>query len=297
MAKGHKFKETIAYVRKPIEGAILYSGGKGEESVDEMLDKLDKQDIDAIKKEELKSRIRTRAAEAEQKRLELQGKGKVEPKERRFTVIDNKPVLDPEGEYTFSEALRTCAVTAGEKAGVGGDKVSEILGAIAPFVIRQEGVAKGAEEKKMETSVVVAAIEALKERGGGQQPLTFTDLITLFEKMNEINTARAAQQGQPPAQRTILDDFGQLGSAFKMFQELFGGGSRGEGPAPINITIPGTDGKGSMPLDTFMKFDEHRWERHKDEQKFNDSRENARVMRDFVGKLGKATTRLTPKEE
>ena len=296
MAKEPKFKGTIAYVRKPINGVTLYSGGKGEESIDEMLERLNKQDLDDIKREELTNRIKVRAAEANKKRLEVEGKGEAKG-ERRFTVIDNKPVLDPEGEYTFSEALRTCAVTAGEKAGVGGDKVSEILGAIAPFVIRQEGVAKGAEEKKMETSVVVAAIEALKERGGGQQPLTFTDLITLFEKMNEINTARAAQQGQPPAQRTILDDFGQLGSAFKMFQEIFGGGSSNKGPAPVYVTIPGSDGQGGMPLDAFMKFDEHRWERHKDEQKFNDSRENARVMRDFVGKLGKAAAKFGPKEE
>lgn len=296
MAKEPKFKGTIAYVRKPIDGVTQYTNGKREESIDEMLDKLDKQDLDAIKKEELKSRIRTRAAEAEQKRLEL-GKGKVESKERRFTIIDNKPVLDPEGEYTFSEALRTCAVTAGEKAGVGGDKVSEILGAIQPFVVRQEGVAKEAEEKKVESSVAMAAIEALKDRGGNvqaQQPLTITDLVTVLEKLNEM---KSAQSGGPPQQRNALDDLTQLGSTFKVLQEVFGGGSKSEGQAPVVVSLPGSDGKGGMPFDTFMKWDEHRWNRQKDEQKFEDSRKNAEVVRDFIGKLGKAANRLTPKEE
>ena len=294
--KGPKFKGTITYVRKPIDGVSLYRK-KEEESVDEMLDKLDKQDIDDIKKGELKSRILTRAAEAEQKRLELQGKGKVEPKERRFTVIDNKPVLDPEGEYTFNEALRACAVAAGEKAGVGGDKVSEILAAIQPFVIKQEGAAREAEEKKVERSIAVAAIDALKERGNvqPQQPMTFADMLKLLDKMEEIKSARG--EGLP-AQRSVIGELAELGSAVKVLQEVFGGGGgKSEGQTPVYVTIPGSDGKSGMPLDTFMKWDEHRWERHKDEQKFHDSRENAKVARDFLGKLGRAAGKFAPKEE
>jgi len=282
-------------VRKPIEGTTLYSGGKREESIDDMLERLNKQDLDEIKREELINRIKVRAAEANKKRLEVEGKGETKG-ERRFTIIDNKPVLDPEGEYTFSEALRTCAVTAGEKAGVGGDKVSEILGAIQPFVIRQEGAAKEAEEKKVESSIAVAAIEALKERGNvqAQQPLTLADLITLLDKMNEMKSARS--EGLP-AQRSVLDELTQLGSVFKVLQEVFGGGSKSEGQAPVVVSLPGSDGKGGMPFDTFMKWDEHRWNRQKDEQKFEDSRKNAEVVRDFIGKLGKAANRLTPKEE
>jgi len=295
VAKNPKFEGgTIAYVRKPIDGVTLYRG-KQEESIDDMLERLNRQDLDEIKREELTNRIKVRAAEAKQKRLEVEGKGKVEPKERRFTIIDNKPVLDTEGEFTFSEALRTCASTAGEKAGVGGDKVSEILAAIQPFVIRQEGVAKEAEEKKVETSIAVAAIDALKEKGNvqPQQPLTITDLITVLDKMNEI---KSAQSGGPPQQRSVIGELAELGTAVKVLQEVFGGGSKSE-QSPVVVSFPGSDGKGGMPLDSFMKWDEHRWERHKDEQKFADSRENAKVMRDFVGKLGKAAAKLGPKEE
>jgi len=295
MAKEPKFKGTIAYVRKPIDGVSLYSGGKREESIDDMLERLNKQDLDEVKREELINRIRTRAAEANKKRLEAEGKGETK-KERRFSVIANEPVLDPEGDYTFSEALRTCAHAAGEKAGVGGDKVSEILGAIAPFVTRQEGVAREAEEKKVERSIAVAAIDALKDRGNvqAQQPITFADMITLLEKMSEM---KSAQSGGPPAQRSMVDDLAQLGSTFKVLQEVFGNSSKSEGQAPVYVTFPGSDGKSGMPLDSFMKWDEHRWDRHKDEQKFNDSRENAKVMRDFVGKLGKAAAKFGPKEE
>ncbi len=296
MAKAPKFEGTITYVRKPIDGVTLYSGGKGEESIDEMLERLNKQDLDDIKREELTNRIKVRAAEANKKRLEVEGKGETK-EERRFTIIDNKPVPDPEGEYTFAQALKTCAISAGEKVGVGGDKVSEILGAIAPFVIRQEGAAKEAEEKKVERSIAVAAIDALKERGNvqSQQPLTMTDLITVLDKLNEM---KSAQSGGSVVPRSMVEEFAQFGSAVKVFQEIFGGGGgKSEGQAPVYVTIPGSDGKGGMPMDTFMKWDEHRWERHKDEQKFQDSRENAKVARDFIGKLGKAASKLAPKEE
>lgn len=282
-----KFKGTIAYVQRPIEGVALYRK-PSEESLDDELEKLDRQDIDVIKKQELINRIKARAAEAEQRRLELEGKGKVAPMERRFTIIDNKPVLDPEGEYTFSEALRTCALAAGDKAGVSGDKVSDILGAIKPFVDESRGAAREVEEKKQETSLAMVAIEALKEKGGGQQPLTVNDMITLFSKLNEITTARSAQEGQPPAQRTIMDDLTQLGSIFETLQRVFGGGSRGEGPPTVLVTLPGTDGKGGIPMDTFMKWDEHQWNRRKEEVKFQDDRENAKAIRNFAGKLGKA---------
>jgi len=282
-------------VRKPIEGTTLYSGGKREESIDDMLERLNKQDLDEIKREELINRIKVRAAEANQKRLEVEGKKEAKA-EKMFSIVDNKPVPDPEGEYTFIQALKSCALTAGEKVGVGGDKVSEILGAIQPFVIRQEGAAKEAEEKKVESSIAVAAIEALKERGNvqAQQPLTMTDLITVLDKVNEMKS-RGEGSAAP---RSVIDELGQLGSTFKVLQEVFGGGgSKSEGQAPVYVTFPGSDGKSGMPLDTFMKWDEHRWERHKDEQKFQDSRENAKVARDFLGKLGKAANRLTPKEE
>lgn len=295
--KGPKFRGTFAYVTKPVPGATLYRKEK-EESIDEMLDKLDKQDIDAIKKEELKSRIRTRAAEAEQRRLELEGKGKVEPKERRFTIINDKPVLDPEGEYTFSEALRTCALAAGEKTGVPADKMSDILTAIQPFVQEGREAAKEVEGKKQETSLAVLAIEAMKDKGTtttSQQPITFSDMIMLFEKMEQLRSA-STTTGQP---RTIVDDLAQLGSTFKTLQDVFGGGSssRGEGPTPVYITLPGTDGKGGMPFDTFLKWDEHRWNRQKEETKFEDDRKNAGALRDFLGKLSGAAARWTSKEE
>lgn len=294
MAKEPKFKGTIAYVRKPIDGVQLYSGGKKEESIDDMLERLNKQDLDEIKREELINRIKIRAAEANKKRLEAEGKGETKG-ERRFTIIDNKPVPDPEGEYTFSQALKTCALEAGKRVGVEGDKVSDILSAVQPFVIKQEGAAKEAEEKKVETSIAVAAIDALKERSNvqPQQPLTMTDLITVLDKMNEI---KSAQSGGPPQQHSVISELAELGSAVKVLQEVFGGGSKSE-QAPVVVNFPGSDGKSGMPLDTFMKWDEHRWERHKDEIKFQDSRENAKVMRDFVGKLGKAASRLAPKEE
>ena len=294
--KGPEFRGSFGYVAREIPGTRLYRREK-EESIDEMLEKLDKQDIDSIKKEELKSRIRTRAAEAEQKRLELQGKGKVEPKERRFSIIDNKPVLDPEGDYTFSEAIRTCAIAAGEKTGVSGDKVSDILNSIQPFIQESRGAAKETEEKRQETSLAVtafqSAIDALKERGTGQQPMTLNDMIGLFEKLDQLSAART--QGQADAQPSVLDQLAQLGSTFKTLQDVFGGGSKGE--SPIMVQLPGTDGKGGMPLDAFMKWDEHRWDRHKDEIKFEDNRETGKALREFVGLLGKAAGRLGPKEE
>ncbi|GAI66128.1 unnamed protein product, partial [marine sediment metagenome] len=206
----------------------------------------------------------------------------------------------PEGEYTFSQALKTCASEAGKKAGIAGDKVSEILSAIHPFMVEGREAAKQTEEKKVETSIAVAAIEALKEKGNvqPQQPLTLIDLVTVLGKLDEMKRAAIPPAaGAPPAQRSVLDDLTQLGSTFKTLQDVFGGSNRGEGPAPVYITLPGTDGKGGLPLDTFMAWDQHRWDRHKDEQKFEDSRENARVVRDFIGKLGKAANRLTPKEE
>lgn len=291
-----QFQSAIAYVRKPIPGVTLYKREE-EETTDEMLEKLDKQDLDAIKRVELIARIKTRAAEAEQKRLGLLGgKPVAEAKERRFTIVNNQPVLDPEGEYTFSEALRTCALAAGEKTGVPGDKVSDILTAIQPFMQEGREAAKEAEGKKQETSLAVLAIEAMKGQGTGaqaQQPLTFSDMLMLFEKMEQLRSV-STTTAQP---RTILDELAQLGSTFEVLQKVFGGGSRGEGPAPVVVTLPGTDGKGGLPFDTFLKWDDHNWNRHKEEVKFSNDMKNAESIRDFVGKLSGAAARWAPKEE
>lgn len=246
------------------------------------------------------------AAQVKPQGTELAGGATKAPaRQHLFTVVDDKMIADPEGDLTFSEARIMLAENAARKVApdVGKDKLSDIIGAITPFIERREGAAKEAEEKKVESSLVVAAIDALKERGGNvqaQQPLTLADLLTLLGKFNEMRQAAIPPAGgAPPPQRSMLDELTQLGSTLKVLQEVFGGGGgKSEGQAPVYITLPGTDGQGGgIPLDSFMKWDEHRWNRHKDEQKFQDSRENAKVARDFLGKLGKAAARLTPKEE
>lgn len=289
-AKTPRFRGTIAYVQRPIPGIALYSGAgtNAEESVDESLARLDKQEIDAVKRQELVTRIRVRAAEAEQKLTKGGGQGR---QERRFAVgPDNRPMLDPDGEYSFNEALRVCATNAIEKTGVSDtEKVSDIINAVQPFLIQRKAEEGVEGEKKLEQSIALKAIEALalKDNKDTTNQMTPLDVLTIAEKLHQMTTPQQAGQRNP------LDDLTQLASTFQMLKESFGG-NQGPGQGQVVVQMPGMNG-GGMPLDAYMKLDDHTWSRRREEAEFQEKRDNAKAIREFFGQIGQAASQVAGK--
>lgn len=299
-----KFEGTIAYTKTPVPGVLLYgrplSEPSGEsESLDDLVAKLDKEDINAAKREEVINKIKARvaeaaarAAEAERRRVNLE-RGAAGAEARRFNIENGKPIPDPDGEYTFNEALRICAVEAGNKAGIGVEKVSEIITAITPFM--QRGAEQGAEveQKKQETTILTAFLEHLKERGGGEgQYLTMNDFFTFLEKMDEVRKPPAGTLEGGARQTTFLDQMQQFVGTWQGMRDMFGGGQRGEGSPPVYITLKGPDGQeGALPFDIFEKWDDRRWKRRKEEEELDSKMTTAKEVRNFLSIFGRAAAR------
>jgi len=286
-----KFTGSIAYVTRPMQGINLYNRTNyPTESTDEMLEKLTKQEIEEVKKQEFMARLKGRAVEAQNKQHALEkGQGLTSPldsKERRFSIIDNKPMLDSEGDYTFNEALRVCATDAGAKAGVSGDKVSDIINAIQPLLVERKVEAQQGEEKKLEQSLLLMVLESLRGKSdAGDKQMSPLDVLTIAEKLHDMTASR--QGGE---ERSPLDDMAKLATTFQMLKGAFGGNSN-QGPGQVVVQMPGMEGK-TMPMDAYFTLDNHIWNRQKQQEEFKDKRENAKSVREFVGGLAQAASQM-----
>ena len=111
-------EKTGATENKPAAGRGGSIASK-DITIEQALDMID--NLDA--KEALKSKIRLMRAETEQRIRELDGQGKQRQTEEnihrpadRWTVINGKPMKDPDGEYdTFLQAMKVCELERKEQ--------------------------------------------------------------------------------------------------------------------------------------------------------------------------------------
>lgn len=214
----------------------------------------------------------------------------------RFTLIGDEIVADPEGEFTFSQARQMLMTKAiqGAAPQLGGEKVSEIIGAISPF-LQQQQTARAAEiEKQGETSVLATVVKSLIEQKGGnaQQPMTLSDIMSIVDKIDEARRATAAAiVSGNSRQPTALDELERMANVFNTLKGVFG--SSKEGTSPITIAVKGEDGTtGAIPLETFFAIDDHKRKVRQEEEELDNKRETGKTMRGFLDKIAKAAANV-----
>ena len=214
----------------------------------------------------------------------------------RFTLIGDELVPDPEGEFTFSQARQVMMARAVQGAApqLGGEKVSDIIAAISPFMMQQQSARAEEIEKQGETSVLAVAIKALVEskNGGAQQPLSLNDVLGVVDKIEEVrrNTAAAYTQ-RDVKQPNALDELERMANIFGAMKNMFG--SSNQGTSPVNIAIKGANGEtGAIPLETFFQIDDHKRKVVQEEEDLANKRETGKAIRGFLDKIARAATNI-----
>ncbi len=123
-AREPRFLGTISYTKLPVAGLALYRGGKKPEpTIEEMLDELERSDIQSTKKELLLGKLRDRGAI-----VTKQGVAPAQPNPKRYLVNPETGKIDideKEGEYTYKDALMVSSSVKG-KSGQYDDAISLI---------------------------------------------------------------------------------------------------------------------------------------------------------------------------
>ncbi|MFA5186731.1 MAG: hypothetical protein WC551_09665 [Patescibacteria group bacterium] len=200
----------------PIHFPELRRGGNNsrddEISPDQMLLDMERADLTAAKLEELRSRVEMKIAEARQKSHEAKQKlaaagdpKTVKPK--RYSIVAGQVVEDPEGEYTWTQAMQYLSVQLAGSQGDGQDKTLELLNTLAEYesrtgkgsrelTERELELKKELEEAKQETkrlekelntanltafkTEVMQAIAEIKKTNPNGDPKPWTDQISGF---------------------------------------------------------------------------------------------------------------------
>jgi hypothetical protein len=213
----------------------------------------------------------------------------------RFTLVGDEIVADPEGEFTFSQARQYLMTRAIQNAApqLGGERVSEIITAITPFIETQR--ASRAEEA--ESSILVAVVKSLLEskNGNGQQQLTLSDVLAVVDKLDEArrNTAASIAAGAT-RQSSAFEELERMVNVFDKMKNLFAPAQ--SQASPVTIAVKGSDGQiGAVPLDTFFAMDNHRRQVQREDNEADDKREMGKTVRGFLDKISKAASNMVSK--
>lgn len=209
----------------------------------------------------------------------------------KFTLIGDEIVPDPEGEFTFSQARQVLMTKAiqGAAPQLGGEKVSEIIGAISPFL--QESRAARAEEirEQGEQSVLATVVKSLIESKGGnaQQALTLADMLTVVDKIDEARrSAQAAIAAGNTRQPTGFEEVERIVNVIDKLKGLFGSGSAA---SPVTVAIKGVNGEtGAVPLETFFSIQDHQRKIRQEDEELEGKREMGKSIRGFLDKISRA---------
>lgn len=219
-------------------------------------------------------------------------------KEKKYIVVGEEIIADPDGDFSFGQARSLVAMTvAGRVApGTSQEKLSELIQVLEPIYAKREASEATLEVKKQETTIVQAAIEALREKGGGggNQFITFGDLTGFLDRVNQTmivasETAKSGAGDKPSS----LDELSRMALVFKTLKDVFAPSQSAASPPPVYVNLPGQNGQqGGMPWQAYTDIEGWRFQRHKDEQEFADKRETASVAKDFMKEIGKAIGKI-----
>ena len=189
----------------PFPDARRSGANDDEVSPEQMLLEMERTDLTAAKLEELRSRIEMKIAEAKQKSHEARQKlavaGDISGKPRRYSIVAGQIVEDPDGEYTWIQALQYLTVQMGAGQDDGTDKTLNVLNSLAEYEART-GKTGNREPTERELELRKELEEAKQETRRLEKELNNANLANfkteVMQAINDIRKAGGNGSGNPP---------------------------------------------------------------------------------------------------
>ncbi len=196
---------------------------------------------------------------------------------KRFAVINDEIVADPEGDFTYSQARQYLMTKVMQNAGVPQDKVSDLIAALTPFI------SKPAEQGTNINDVLLAILS--KPSPAAPQPMSVLDVVQLVKALEKP----APLPVQPVS---IADELSKTIALAKSLIEM-AGSNKSENKS---VTIPIKGMEGGLDLDTFFRISDHNRKIQQEEEASDSKKDTAKSVRSFVDRLGKAAEKFAEKE-
>ena len=202
----------------------------------------------------------------------------------KFSIIGDELVPDPDGDFTFSQGrqlLMTKAVQ-GAVPGAGAEKISDIINVLTPFIESQRTAKVEEIAQQGETSILAILVKSLiEQRGGGQQPLTLNDMLSVVDKIEEVRRSAAPRAPQPDA----VSELERMASLFSTLKGVFGNNDNHQYMVPVK----GANGEASaMPIEMFFKIEDHKRQVKREDEEFEGKQEMGKRIRSVLDSVAKA---------
>jgi len=326
MARKPDYKGNIGYTHQPIAGVTLYQDRKNDDpSFQEMLENLNKSDINEKLKEELLARLEDRITNLRGKKGETAPAGR---NLKRYLVDPETGKIDideEEGDYTYKDALLLSASVKGK-----GGHFEEAISLIKT-VTELGGGKKQTDERPKEFYVDPETAVIIHDLENGECTLSEARAISQSmrgpteEKQKTIQYLDGdgklieAPAGQPiiitkkeqahPSKVFFINDQGELAEqeAGKPIVIKVQQGSPGSDmPATLPFPVFGNDGqpvldKDGKPmyanLEPMMKWMGFQSEQRRADESHKTKLEIATTFKDMLGKAGTALSHMAEGEE
>jgi len=326
MARKPDYKGNIGYTHQPIAGVTLYQDRKNDDpSFQEMLENLNKSDINEKLKEELLARLEDRIVKLRGKKGETAHAGR---NLKRYLVDPETGKIDideDEGDYTYKDALLLSASVKGK-----GGHFEEAINLIKTVTELGGGKKPQTDERPKEfyvdpeTAVIIHDPEngecTLSEaRAISQSMRGSEDKQKVIQYLNDEGKLVEAPAGQPiiitkkeqaqPSKTFFLNEAGELTEqeAGKPIVIKIQQGASGSGmPAMLPFPVMGSDGqpvldKDGKPvyanLEPMMKYMAFQSEQRRADESHKTKLEIATGFKDLLGKAGTALSHMAEEEE
>jgi len=325
MARKPEYKGTISYTNQPIAGVTLYQERKSAEpTLEELIEGLDRSDIQEKRKEELLAKLDERIDKIRGKKGEMTPAGR---NLKRYLVDPETGKIDideEEGDYTYKDALLLSASVKGK-----GGHFEEAINLIKTVMDLGEGK-KQTDEKPKEFYVDPQTAVIIHDPENGEYTLSEARAISqsmrgsedkqkVIQYLNDEGKLVEAPAGQPiiitkkeqaqPSKTFFLNEAGELTEqeAGKPIVIKIQQGASGSGmPAMLPFPVMGSDGqpvldKDGKPvyanLEPMMKYMAFQSEQRRADESHKTKLEIATGFKELLGKASTALSHMAEEEE
>ncbi len=319
------YKGNIGYTHTPIAGVTLYQERKSDEpSFQEMLENLNKSDINEKLKEELLARLEERITKLRGKKGEIATAGR---NLKRYLVDPETGKIDideEEGEYTYRDALLISASVKGK-----GGQFEEAINLIKLVTGFGDGKKPQTDERPKEFYVDPATAVIIHDPENGECTLSEARAISqsmrgpedkqkVIQFLDSDGKLTEAPAGQPiiitkkeqaPSKTYFLNENQELveqEAGKPIVIKVQGPGSGSGMPAMLPFPVMGSDGqpvldKEGKPvyanLEPMMKWMEFQNQQKREDESHKTKLEIATGFKDLLGKAGTALSHMAEEEE
>lgn len=310
MARQAKFKGTIGYTSQPVGGVMVYQQKKGEPTIDEMLEELDRSDIRAARKQELLARIGERIATLSGKKEEksLSNNPKrymVDPETGRIEVVED-------GEYTYKDALTVSASIKG-KAGdyqgainliraareLAADSIKPAEERKKEFYVDDQGVIRhDPENGELTLSEARATSQSIQRNASGPPPSYYVDQEGNVHQASPGEPVVVKQKETQPSKNYLVDQSGNLREIQPGQPVVVKVERQTETPPSTPIQLRDRDGNPmTMDINSLISWKKFESEENRADEDHKNKQDVAGALIDFLGKIGKASERFATRHE